>query len=439
MDNNILLKDILEAYEEITVKNVISDSVVLFSLFDKIFLFFAPSDDEPSSQPSIYLYNDDGCDFPHIMLRDEKVEENKSFPPGNYRFICLYEQESIVYSLVSNEDKIYDAVDRLIELLSMTQVEREREFHKEFMFYWNNAANGNIVNVFLNNESIFSRMNVYAGKEGIRLVESGLQLNDIDLREKNERVWIQHIENDVFYIPITDTRDILPPHRGHVWSIENVKNIIYGNQVEHICSDTFQQLQKEVVSTQNCILVFGINGHHAKATFAVKIKCKNTSKRTVFQKIMDDAIGIDLIPTKRKDYSFLSSQIGNDIGLYGKKVLLIGAGSLGSYVAFELVKNGVRSLKIYDGDSLSGENVLRWAFAFWGIDRNKSKLLEIQLGMLHPEIHVEGISKNIDANTLSMEAKEADLIVFTVGKYSLQGTTQGNGLTGGVPPVRFSM
>ena len=27
----------------------------------------------------------------------------------------------------------------------------------------------------------------------------------------------------------------------------------------------------------------------------------------------------------------------------------------------------------------------------------------------------------------------------TVGKYSLQGTTQGRYLTGGVPPVRFSM
>jgi len=27
----------------------------------------------------------------------------------------------------------------------------------------------------------------------------------------------------------------------------------------------------------------------------------------------------------------------------------------------------------------------------------------------------------------------------THGKYSLQGTTQGNGLTGGVPPIRFSM
>ena len=29
--------------------------------------------------------------------------------------------------------------------------------------------------------------------------------------------------------------------------------------------------------------------------------------------------------------------------------------------------------------------------------------------------------------------------VLSEAKYNLQGTTQGNGLTGGVPPVRFSM
>ena len=30
-------------------------------------------------------------------------------------------------------------------------------------------------------------------------------------------------------------------------------------------------------------------------------------------------------------------------------------------------------------------------------------------------------------------------VIATAKKYSLQGTTQGNGLTGGLPPVRFSM
>ena len=33
----------------------------------------------------------------------------------------------------------------------------------------------------------------------------------------------------------------------------------------------------------------------------------------------------------------------------------------------------------------------------------------------------------------------SDMYVYNPSKYSLQGTTQGNGLTGGVPPVRFSM
>ena len=31
------------------------------------------------------------------------------------------------------------------------------------------------------------------------------------------------------------------------------------------------------------------------------------------------------------------------------------------------------------------------------------------------------------------------LDIYVAGKYSLQGTTQGRYLTGGVPPVRFSM
>ena len=44
--------------------------------------------------------------------------------------------------------------------------------------------------------------------------------------------------------------------------------------------------------------------------------------------------------------------------------------------------------------------------------------------IFHPEIAPEGKIK---------------YDIFAATKYSLQGTTQGNGLTGGVPPVRFSM
>ena len=50
-------------------------------------------------------------------------------------------------------------------------------------------------------------------------------------------------------------------------------------------------------------------------------------------------------------------------------------------------------------------------------------------------------SENATANvTISdVNINTSDAAVFTKGKYSLQGTTQGRYLTGGVPPVRFSM
>ena len=35
--------------------------------------------------------------------------------------------------------------------------------------------------------------------------------------------------------------------------------------------------------------------------------------------------------------------------------------------------------------------------------------------------------------------KQEHIMFYTIEKYSLQGTTQGRYLTGGVPPVRFSM
>ena len=48
---------------------------------------------------------------------------------------------------------------------------------------------------------------------------------------------------------------------------------------------------------------------------------------------------------------------------------------------------------------------------------------------------VSGITKQLQEITMRLQP----LNILSVGKYSLQGTTQGRYLTGGVPPVRFSM
>lgn len=416
LDNYMSVRDILETYEEITIGEQILEDILFFTLFKKTFLFFPPDKDNPSSKANVYLYNDELLDFPHIMLREEKITDGTGLPNGTYRWVCLFEQDSIVNTLVPYEDKIFDCIDRLIELLSMNPVEREREFQKEFMFYWNSEAGGEKTFVaYLGQESKFTEMDAFYGTKKVRLIEQGITLSDIDARDKSERKWVHHIENEVYYIPITDGRGILPPHKGFKWSAYEVQNIVYGKKIEHISDDTFEQMRTISPKTQNLILVFGMKTAQSNVTFALRVRCNNCKGHTLLEKLLSDITTVESLPTERKDYLYLCEQIGNDIGLLNKRVLLIGAGSLGSYVAFELVKNGVQKLKIYDDDKLVEENLLRWAYGGIGVGSNKATLIQMLLNLLHPEISVEACAEKLGENTLMEEIPNMDMIIFTIG------------------------
>lgn len=410
------VKEILESYDEITVDQQIIDGVLFFTMFEKQFLFLAPSEDDPASKAMIYLFNDELLDHPHIMLRDTSFSDIEKFPEGTYRWICLYEQDSIVNTLVSYEDKIIDCIDRLIELLSMNPVEKEREFQKEFMYYWNSEAAGKTrIRAYLREETRFSEMDSFHGTNIVRLVEQGLDLSDIDERNKGERKWTRHLENDVYHIPITDNRGIIPPHRGFQWTAKEVQNIVYGRQVEHISDETFRKLKTIIPKRHDLILLFSMRTEQSNVAYALKVRCKSIAGRTLLDKILFDITEVEPIQTERKDYAYLCEQIGNDTELRKKKILLIGAGSLGSYVGLELAKNGAQNIKIYDGDGLEEENILRWAYGGIGKGSKKVTTMQLLLNLLHPEMHVEGMAKSIDVQTLVNEVDESDMIIFTIG------------------------
>ena len=410
-------KDILESYEELEDLRQIDEGIFFFVLYDKQFLLCLPSEKNPASEAKVWLYNDELFDYPHIMLQECRIETGETIPKGTYRVVCLYEHESVVNSIFSYEEKITDCIDRLIELLSMNQVQKELEFRKEFMFYWNEQSVEKLqYNIFLQHDNVFSELNVFWSEKTIRIIEQGLELSDLNKMEKGKRLWNRHYENDAFYIPINDARDILPPHRGYKWTAKDLRNIVYGRQINHIDDASFQKIKTYIPKTQNLILVFGMKTEASNVAFAINVKCRNGVGHTLLEKLLNDIIDVEPIHTERKDYSYLCEQIGNDIGLIEKRVLLVGAGSLGSYVAFELVKNGATKLEIYDSDNLEEENILRWAYGGLGKGGKKASTLQILLGHLHPEINVVSHNKKLDADTLIKNLSDNDLIIFTIGK-----------------------
>lgn len=132
MDEKVSALDIVRSYDEISIEDsdVLSESLFFFRLCGNRFLFFAPDENDPSSCPGIYLYNDELLNAPHIMLNQEEYAGDEQLPKGIYRWICLYEQNSVVWSLMGHEEKIYDAINRLIELLSMTEKKGNMSFKR---------------------------------------------------------------------------------------------------------------------------------------------------------------------------------------------------------------------------------------------------------------------------------------------------------------------
>ena len=52
---------------------------------------------------------------------------------------------------------------------------------------------------------------------------------------------------------------------------------------------------------------------------------------------------------------------------------------------------------------------------------------------------VDRKSERDSVDNFLTDCQNSENVLWLSGKYSLQGTTQGRYLTGGVPPVRFSM
>lgn len=418
MDKKDIVSKILDSYKEITITGE-QESIVFFELKGKEYGCWYPEIDQDVSSPFILVKNDVEYDYPHILPTSILIDEKFR---NKYRYICLKENDSTIDFLQSIEEKLIDTIERLLHLLSLSDIEREEEFQKEFLFYWNDVADqSGISRVYLKQNREFQKLNSYRSNDGkIRFVAHGISLNDQNTKIDGEKKWKHLPELPVFYIPITDKRRILPPTRDRKWTAEDILMIVCGKQFNRISHDSYIKLGQEKVKTKHVGLVFEMENNGSYIDFTAIVQFESTRNDTLLNKLKQEIMGVMPIMSRRVDYYHLCRQIGNETELLNKKVLLVGAGSLGSYVAKELVKAGVKELTIYDSDTLVEENLLRHAVDGFGVGYSKTVGLKCELERIHPEIHINAVKENLDKFSIIAEMTKVDLILFTVGSSTTQ-------------------
>lgn len=116
-------------------------------------------------------------DFPHFMLSSIEISGI------DYRYICLYQKEKLVFSDLSLEEKFEFILESLQRLCELSANEIEEEFQKEFLYYWNSAAHSiqsNFYpNLFINCNDSFQQLDYYIKDGQTRVLSQDTKLNDI--------------------------------------------------------------------------------------------------------------------------------------------------------------------------------------------------------------------------------------------------------------------
>ncbi|MBD3620360.1 MAG: ThiF family adenylyltransferase [Chromatiales bacterium] len=115
--------------------------------------------------------------------------------------------------------------------------------------------------------------------------------------------------------------------------------------------------------------------------------------------------------------------------LANKKILLVGAGAIGSAIAYQLARAGIGRLHIVDGDHIQFANTVRWQYGFACTGHLKAFQLAQILKIEYPFLEVTGFAGFIgeakradsrgEAAVLDDALPEADLVIDATAEYCI--------------------
>jgi len=114
-----------------------------------------------------------------------------------------------------------------------------------------------------------------------------------------------------------------------------------------------------------------------------------------------------------------------------KNVTIIGLGSFGSTIAYQLTKTGIGSLELYDYDTLQPENISRHIGRISQLGQYKTQVMKETLKEINPQLIINTHSVNPFSGksyeTLIQEIKRSDLVIVTTA--NLESELLTNNLT----------
>lgn len=381
------------------VKIMDGSSINLIIAFDKYF---------PLRLPVFYV-NDDNTFRVHVES-DGKI--------------CLYDKSSILINKDMPEQLLLDCFDQALKILNILPGtdEYNQEIFREFDAYWMKTAKHRwVYSCFNTSEVTYNEYNMLFASKICVVAKTE---NDASVMAYNS-LNAERKETDFYkkclVIRLRNKSALINIKENYKW--KELRNYILNN-ISSSYKKRFEMFlhKKTKKIVQYIFLVYGTSMGDIVFGFRV-----NISNKKYLQ--ISNAVSAKIEPTyiRRIDYNYLLARVDRKATLKDKRVLLLGAGSIGGFLANNLCQMGVTQLDILDMDTFHEENVCRHFLGFDSavnsIMTYKSDLLKAQLEKMYPYVDIDSLNYTNRSVEEFLENPERfenyDIIISALGEPTL--------------------
>lgn len=338
--------------------------------------------------------------------------------------ICLFDASSILIDENHPEELLLDCYDQAISVLTIA---RDTELYKaeilrEADAYWLRISNETITSTVDIRKATYLNLKMlyYSGTLAFYVAdteEKTRHLGETFARNKEKE---SHF-NDCTIIRLKKGSPLIQIKKRYGWNElrqyirRNTDNGVRRRFKKHT------DVKKKAV-IEAIILVLPSDFGEIAFGFLVM----GSSSRWVPMSMM---MGLKCTPlyVRRMDYNYLINRSGAMGELGDKQVLLLGCGSVGSYIAENLCKMGVRQLDILDKDFFSEENLYRHYLGMSDlanrVHSNKAQLMKSRLESEFFDIDIDSLDfkeRTVEAYLQEYEKlNNYDLIISALGEPTL--------------------
>lgn len=221
------------------------------------------------------------------------------------------------------------------------------------------------------------------------------------------------IINAAYFVISPDT-DIFPPDIRKKLPIEYLNNLLKWISPKE-SSDILSKLHL------NRVIIFAIRQPRGNTNLiGFYIEGGRLEKENDIYWFKDAGV-LQPLEVCRADKKFLMMRTAQPNEDTNKKILIIGCGSIGGYLVWELVKSGFEDLMIVDDDFLSDENIFRHLLGMEYVSKYKCVAIEEYIRKNIPEVSIRSLAEKCEEAVLErdIELEEYDMIISATGNHNL--------------------